>query len=231
MSVKNFNIKGLTTAEVNASRSKHGSNAAEYKKENNFLNAIVNFLQDPMVILLLAASAIYFISGKISDGFFLASAILLISLISSYQNARSHNALQKLKDFTKPNCKVIRNGSVVEIKTEDLVIGDSLMVEEGTAISADGTITHSNDFSVNESILTGESLSVSKDKSNENSFIFQGTTVSSGLAIATITAIGSQTKLGKIGKSLENIKEEKTPLEIQIGNSLKKWLLLERLFF
>ncbi len=231
MSVKNFNIKGLSTAEVTASRSKYGSNTNDYKKENILLKAIVNFLQDPMVILLLVASAIYFISGKISDGFFLASAILLISLISSYQNARSRNALQKLKNFTKPNCKVIRNGSVVEIKTEDLVIGDSLMVEEGTSISADGTIEHSNDFSVNESILTGESLSVSKDKSSENNYIFQGTTVSSGLAIATITAIGSHTKLGKIGKSLENIKDEKTPLEIQIGNFVKKMAIVGAIIF
>ncbi|WP_091306854.1 cation-translocating P-type ATPase [Flavobacterium terrigena] len=231
MSVENFNIKGLSAAEVRASRSKYGSNIIEYKKENILLKAIMNFLQDPMVILLLVASVIYFISGKISDGFFLASAILLISLISSYQNARSRNALQKLKDFTKPNCKVIRNGTIAEIKTEELVIGDSLMVEEGTSISADGIIEHSNDFSVNESILTGESLSVSKDKSSENNFIFQGTTVTSGLAIATITAIGSNTKLGKIGKSLENIKEEKTPLEIQIGNFVKKMAIVGAFIF
>lgn len=231
MSVENFNIKGLSTAEVTASRNKNGSNTIEYKKENILLNAIVNFVKDPMVLLLLVASVIYFISGKISDGIFLASAILLISLLSSYQNARSRNALQKLKDFTKPICKVIRNGNIEEIKTEDLVIGDSLMVEEGTSISADGTIEHSNDFSVNESILTGESLSVSKDKSSENNLIFQGTTVSSGLAIATITAIGNTTKLGKIGKSLENIKEEKTPLEIQIGNFVKKMAIAGAIIF
>ncbi len=231
MSVKNFNIKGLSTDEVVASRSKYGSNKADYKKENILLKAIVDFLQDPMVVLLLVASAIYFISGKISDGFFLASAIVLISLISSYQNARSRNALKKLSDFTKPNCKVIRNGSVEEIKTEDLVIGDSLMVEEGTSIAADGIITHSNDFSVNESILTGESLSVSKDKFSENNLVYQGTTVSSGLAIVTITAIGSATKLGKIGKSLESIKEEKTPLEIQIGNFVKKMAFVGAIIF
>lgn len=231
MSVKNFNIKGLSTEEVTASRSKHGSNSIVYKKENILLKAIVNFVQDPMVVLLLVASAIYFISGKISDGFFLAAAILLISLISSFQNSRSRNALQKLKDFTKPNCKVIRNGTIIEIKTEDLVIGDSLLVEEGTSISADATIEHSNDFSVNESILTGESLAVTKDKSKDNNFIFQGTTVSSGLAIATITAIGNATKLGKIGKSLENIKEEKTPLEIQIGNFVKKMAITGAIIF
>ena len=228
---KILTTKGLTTSEVEASRNKYGRNVAEYKKENILLKAIVNFVQDPMVILLLVASAIYFISGKTSDGFFLASAILLISLISSYQNARSRNALQKLKDFTKPNCKVIRNGEISEIKTEDLVIGDSLIVEEGTSISADGIISHSNDFSVNESILTGESLSVSKDKSSDNNVIFQGTTVSTGLAIATITAIGNNTKLGKIGKSLEDINEEKTPLEIQISNFVKKMAIVGIIIF
>lgn len=78
---------------------------------------------------------------------------------------------------------------------------DSLLVEEGTAIPADGIIIHSNDFSVNESILTGESLAVYKDATSEDNTIFQGTTVASGLAIVRVTAIGLNTKLGKIGKA------------------------------
>jgi Ca2+-transporting ATPase len=231
MSAKNFSIKGLTNAEVLASKNKYGSNTIIYKEENTFLNALIKFIKDPMVVLLLVASIIYFMSGKTADAIFLASAILLITLISSYQNARSRNALQKLKEFTKPSCKVIRNGIIIEIKTEDLVIGDSLMVEEGTAISADGTIVHSNDFSVNESILTGESMTVAKDKSTKDNLIFQGTTVASGMAIATVTAIGNNTKLGKIGKSLENTKEEKTPLEIQIGDFVKKMAITGALVF
>ncbi|WP_394758480.1 cation-translocating P-type ATPase [Flavobacterium sp.] len=231
MTTNNFNIKGLSNQEVIASRNKHGENSVVFKEENHFFNSILKFLKDPMILLLLVASIIYFISGKTADALFLASAIVLVSLISSYQNARSRNALSKLKDFTKPNCKVIRNGKIIEIKTEQLVIGDSLLVEEGTSISADGTIEHSNDFSVNESILTGESMSVAKDKATKDNLIFQGTSVASGLAIATITAIGSQTKLGKIGKSLESIKEEKTPLEIQIGNFVKKMAIAGAIVF
>ena len=222
MSEISFNIKGLSNKEVIVSRKKNGQNIANFKEENHFLKSVLKFLKEPMIILLFVASTIYFFSGKIADGIFLASAIVLISLISSYQNSRSHNALKKLKDFTKPNCKVIRDGKTIEIKTEELVIGDSLLVEEGTLISADGMIVHSNDFSVNEAILTGESLSVSKDKSTKDNLIFQGTTVATGLAIATISAIGIQTKLGKIGKSLEGIAEEKTPLEIQVGNFVTK---------
>lgn len=231
MSVKNFNIKGLSDEEVILSRKTHGENTLLLKEENHFLKAISTFIKDPMILLLLVASSIYFSSGELVNGFFLASSIVLISLISSFQNARSRNALAKLKEFTKPNCKVIRNGKTIEIKTEELVIGDSLLIEEGTSISADGTIIHSNDFSVNESILTGESMSVTKDKSSTDNFVFQGTTVASGLAIAKITAIGSETKLGKISKSLEAIKEEKTPLELQIGNFVKKMALIGALVF
>ncbi|MEO6850353.1 MAG: cation-translocating P-type ATPase, partial [Mucilaginibacter sp.] len=139
--------------------------------------------------------------------------------------------LEKLKDFSQPKCKVIRNGSVVEINSEDLVVGDSLVIEEGTSITADGTIMHSNDFSVNESILTGESLSVYKDASSADNLVFHGTTVASGLAIAIITAVGNQTRLGKIGKSLETITEEKTPLELQINNFVKKMVIVGVIVF
>ena len=228
MSVKNFDSKGLTDSEVLTSRKKHGFNSVIYKKENVFLKTIKQFLFDPMVILLLVASTIYFISGKTSDGVFLASAIILITLLSSYQNSRSRNAIEKLKEFSKPNCKVIRNGETISIKTEELVVGDSLLVEEGTFIAADATIIQANDFSVNESILTGESFAVVKENTN---VIFQGTMVASGLAVATITAIGSETKLSKIGKSLENIVEEKTPLEIQIGNFVKKMAITGAIVF
>ncbi len=231
MSVNNFNIKGLTNAQVLDARKKHGSNRLEYKKENGFFDAIKSLAKEPMVILLLAASSIYFISGNIGDGIFLTSAILLVSVISLYQNSRSRNALEKLKTFTEPNCKVIRNGIIEEIRSENLVVGDSLMVEEGTSVVADGIIAHSNDFSVNESILTGESLSVYKDQTKADNYIYKGTTVASGLAIATITSVGNETKLGKIGKSLENIKEQKTPLELQISNFVKKMVIVGAVIF
>ena len=231
MTTNNFDIKGLSDQEVLLSRKNHGENAVVFKDENHLLKAILKFFKDPMILLLLVASIIYFISGKTADAIFLASAIVLVSGISSYQNARSRNALAKLRDFTKPQCKVIRNGKTIEIKTEELVVGDSLLVEEGSSISADGTIIHSNDFSVNEAILTGESMSVIKDKLSKENSIFQGTTVASGLAIATVVAIGSKTKLGIIGESLENIKEEKTPLEIQIGNFVKKMAIAGGLVF
>ncbi|MEH6405798.1 MAG: cation-translocating P-type ATPase [Leeuwenhoekiella sp.] len=225
MSATNFNINGLTDKQVLAARKNHGNNSLAYKKENGFLVALKSLAKEPMVILLLATSAIYFISGQTGDGIFMASAILLVAAISLYQDSRSRNALEKLEDLTQPVCKVIRNGEIREVKSEELVLGDSLMIEEGTAVAADGIIVHSNDFSVDEAILTGESLSVYKDDNSDKNEVFRGTTVASGLAIITITAIGNETKLGKIGKSLETIQEEKTPLEIQINSFVKKMVI------
>jgi len=231
MSANNFNITGLTDEQVLEARKKYGFNRLVYKKENGFIDAIKSLAKEPMVILLLVASVIYFISGKTGDAIFLASAIVLVSAISLYQDSRSRIALEKLKNFSQPSCKVIRNSEVVEILSEEIVVADCLMVEEGTSIAADGIIIHSNDFSVNESILTGESFAVYKDKTKEDNLIYLGSTVTSGLAIATITAIGNETKLGKIGKSIESIQEEKTPLESQINNFVKKMVIAGSVVF
>ena len=130
--------------------------------------------------------------------------------------------MERLKVISQPNCSVIRDREVVEIAIEEVVVGDKLMVEEGPTIAADGTIVHSNDFSVDESVLTGESLPVYKDSTKKDHSIYRGTTVTGGLAIASVTAVGNHTRLGKIGKSLEGITEEKTPLEIQINSFVKR---------
>ena len=227
----NFNISGLTKEQVVSSRKQFGSNSLEYKKESGIMDAFKRFATEPMVLILLVASILYFINGKTGDAIFLAGAILFEVGISLYQDARSRNALEKLKNFTEHKCKVIRNRNIEEINNEDLVVGDCLMVEEGTSISADGIIIHSNDFSVNESILTGESMPVFKDITKEDKIIYSGTTVVSGLAIATVTAIGNKTEFGKIGKSLESIKEEKTPLELQINSFVRQMVILGVIVF
>ena len=225
MANENYSIKGLSDNQVKIAREKFGKNELNFKEDNTVLDALKSLAKEPMIILLLVASIIYFVSGQTGDALFLASAIIIVSVISLYQDSRSRNALEKLKNFTQANCKVIRNGITIEIKSEDLVVGDSLVIEEGTSITADGIIEHSNDFSVNESILTGESFPVFKDKTKEDNLVYKGTMVASGLAIVTITHVGNDTKLGEIGESLDNIEEEKTPLEIQIGTFVKKLVI------
>jgi Ca2+-transporting ATPase len=224
-------IQGLTSQQVLESRKQHGRNRLDYKHENGFVEAVKGLVKEPMVVLLLVASVIYFISGKVGDGIFLAFAIVLVATISLYQDSRSRNALEKLKNFTQPTVKVIREGEIQDIPSEDLVVGDSLIMEEGAFIAADGVLVQAHDFSVNESILTGESLSVYKDPSKEDHFVYHGTTVGSGAAVATVTAIGTETQLGKIGKSLEEIQDEKTPLELQISNFVHKMVLAGAVVF
>lgn len=231
MSTENFGLKGLTAQQVLEARAKHGDNVLSYKKENQFLELFKGLAKEPMVLLLLAAALIYFISGDTADALFMSFSIVLVAAISVYQDNRSRNALEKLKELTTPECVVIRNGEMQKIKTEELVVGDYLMVEEGTLIPADGTIIHSNDFSVNESLLTGESMAVYKDKQSKNNHVYSGTTVASGLAVAEVTATGNNTELGAIGKSLENIKDEKTTLEKQINHFVKMMVVVGAVVF
>ena len=226
-----FNIKGLSEQEVLEARKKFGNNQLTFKKNHGVIDALKSIFNEPMVILLLAAAIIYFITGNFGDGIFLAGAILLVAAISLYQDARSRQALEKLEEFTLPFCKVVRNNEIVSIHVDELVIGDYLLIEEGNAVSADGIIIQSNDFSVNESILTGETFAVSKSPNGKDNIVYRGTFVVAGLAIAKITAIGNDSKLGNIGKSLASIVEEKTPLEKQINRFVRNMAIVGSLVF
>jgi Ca2+-transporting ATPase len=231
MTAQNEPILGLSESEVTQSRITNGENSLKHQEKNHLLHSLLEMVKEPMFLLLVAAASIYFITGDYGDGIFMTAAIVLVSAISLYQESRSHNAIEALQKLSQPKSKVIRNGELIEILSEEIVLGDCMQVEEGTFIPADGTILQSNDFSVNESILTGESLSVFKNETAENNQVFQGTIAASGLAICKVTAIGNQTQLGKIGSSLSAIEEEKTPLQIQIRNFVKKMSLIGLVIF
>lgn len=231
MAPQQQSLSGLTESEVLQSRAKKGTNSLEHQYKNSLIFSLIEMVKEPMFLLLLIATSIYFITGDYGDGLFMTGAIVLVSTISLYQESRSRNAIESLKKLTQPKSKVIREGKVQEIPSEAIVLGDLIQTEEGSFIPADGIILQSNDFSVNESILTGESLTVFKNEKIENKNVFQGTIVASGLAICKVTAIGNQTELGKIGNSLSTIAEEKTPLQIQIGNFVKKMSLIGLLIF
>ena len=231
MTEQNQQIQGLSTAEVMQSRTQNGSNSLDHQKKNNFLSSVIEMVKEPMFLLLLTATSIYFIIGEYGNGIFMAVAIALVSTISLYQESKSRNAIEALEKLTQPKSKVIRNGAVLEIPSEEIVLGDCIQTEEGTFIPADGIIIQSNDFSVNESILTGESFTVFKNEKSEDNKVYQGTIAASGLAICQVTAIGSLTQLGKIGKSLDTIVEEKTPLQKQMENFVTKMSLVGLVIF
>lgn len=221
--------KGLSDQQVNLSRKTHGENRVIETSKNSLLTAVLGLVREPMLILLIVAAAIYFLTGSQGEGLFMLGAIIVISTISIYQDAKSRNALAELKTLTQPKCKVIRNGIEVEILREEIVIGDFLILEEGNKVPADASILEAHDFSVNESILTGESLPVVKN--DPGTEIFHGTLVVSGMATAEIIAIGNNTKLGLIGISLESIEQEPTPLQIQITNFVKKMAIAGGIVF
>lgn len=231
-STKAFPFKGLTDEEVIAARQQWGSNAGPNKDANILWPALKSAITEPMFLLLVAASIIYFVLGETSEGVFMLAAIILVSAISFYQDSRSRKALAALKAFTQPKTKVLRNNMLVEIPTTEIVMGDYVVSEEGTLIPADGLVVQANDFSVNESILTGESFSVTKNEEDAaNNTVAQGTLVLSGLAIFKVTAIGNATQLGKIGKSIESIAEEKTPLQKQIAVFVRNMAIIGAVVF
>ncbi len=221
-----FPFTGLTQEQVIASRKKFGINKIESKSESSFWHAFKGAVTEPMFILLVAAAIIYFILGEYSDGWFMSGAIILVSAISIYQDNRSRNALNALKEFTQSHATVIRDNVPVHLLAEEIVIGDYVVVSEGELIPADGEVKQLNDFSVNESILTGESFSVTKDvTSKENNKVFSGTLAESGQCVFEVAAVGGQTQLGELGRSVKEIQKEKTPLQKQISTFVK-WMAL-----
>lgn len=210
-------LKGLSEEEVRASRQRHGHNRMEAIGKSTFLTMLIDILKEPMLILLFAISIIYVIVGDYGEALFMFVAIIVVSAISFYQDNRSRKALEELEKLNEPLSTVIRDGKVIKIPTHEIVVGDLCITEEGKLINADGRIVHSNDFSVNESSLTGESFSVFKNSDPGNNKIFSGTIAVSGLAVFEVEQVGNQTQIGKVGRSVLTIKEESSPLQIQIG--------------
>lgn len=221
-----YPFRGLSEKEAGDSLKKYGSNEIASDSGWLFWREVKEIISDPMLILLAVAAIIYFVSGEISDALFMSGAIIFIAAISVYQSGRSHRALRALREFTQSRSLVIRDNQPVYIPIGDIVTGDYAVVSEGELIPADGTIKQLNDFSVNESILTGEAYSVTKDiYSTENNRVYRGTLVESGQCVFEVTAVGIQTKFGALGKSIQDIRKEKSPLQKQI-NSFVKWMSL-----
>ncbi|PRZ23919.1 cation-translocating P-type ATPase [Flavobacterium granuli] len=215
------NIVGLNDTEVLNSRSKFGTNEQIQKQKHKWWLAIFELFKDPMLLLLIAVAILYFIMGQNDEAYFMLVALVAVSGISFYQDNRSRIALEALEKLNEPLSTVLRNGLAKSIPTKDIVIQDLVIAEEGNTINADGEIVHSNDFSVNESTLTGEAYAVFKSEKTANKSVYSGTLVASGLAIYRVNQIGSNTAIGKLGSSLLDIQETPTPLQLQIQKFVK----------
>jgi Ca2+-transporting ATPase len=216
-------LKGLDDNEVFTSQKQYGYNSINTNHKNSWFELLLDILKEPMLLLLIAVTIIYVIVGNYSEALFMLGAIIAVSGISFYQDNRSKKALEALEKLNEPLSTVIRNSKVMQIPTHEIAVGDLCIIEEGKMINADGKIVHSNDFSVNEASLTGESFSVFKNPETDDNKVYSGTLVVSGLAVFEVENIGAKTKLGKIGQSIQNIKEEISPLQLQITKFVK-WM-------
>ncbi|WP_343557454.1 cation-translocating P-type ATPase [Sphingobacterium sp.] len=214
-------LKGLSQEEVNQARENYGFNQLAAGHKSTWLELLLGVLKEPMLILLIIISLIYVIVGDYAEAAFMLVAIVAVTGISFYQDNRSKKALEELEKLNEPLSVVIRDAQVVKIPTREIVVGDLCVTEEGRMINADGIIVHSNDFSVNESSLTGESFSVFKDSTTTDNLVYSGTITVSGLAVFQVQKIGKETRVGKIGESIRTIKEETSPLQIQLQKFVK----------
>lgn len=179
-----------------------------------------------MVILLLVALVASFISGEIIDAIAISFIILIDAIAGTYQENKANNTAAALAGLVTAKTKVIRNGKITEINAEDLTLGDIVILESGDKISADLRIIESHNLTVNESILTGESVSVTKNNlpikkenltlAEQSNILFSGTTVITGRARAAVINIGLKTEIGKIADSINNAKETKSPLTLRV---------------
>lgn len=223
MEHKSYN--GLTEPEVQQNRLKFGTNENTQVSQKKLWHLIFGIVKEPMFIILVVASIIYFILGESGEGFIMIGALCFVAGISLFQENRSNNAVEALKKLTDAGAKVIRNGATITIPITDIVVNDILVCEDGNIIPADAVLLEAHDFSVNESTLTGESLAVFKSPGAEPVPIYKGTLVVTGACIAQVTAIGSATSLGKIGESLNKIVISKTPLQQQMNKFIQQMVI------
>lgn len=215
------NFSGLKTEEAAQLKRQYGSNIFQPGRRTGFPQILWDIVKEPMFLLLLVASFLYFLLGEREQGLLMLTAMSLVAAISVYQEVKSSKALAALRKYTEPKIKVIRDSITQVIPSEDIVPGDIMVIGEGERIPADGIILHSNDLSINESSITGESLPVEKNDKAGNNTIFQGTTLAAGMCYAKVTHTGNDTTLGRLGKAIEAIPVTRTLLQSQIDRFVK----------
>lgn len=216
--VKNDVDQGLTTAQAESILKKDGFNELPQSRES-FLSQIKELVSEPMIILLIIGSILYFILGEISDAIPLLISVIAIVAIDIYEERKAKKAVEALRQIGSPRAYVLRNGETVHIASREIVVGDYLILNEGDRVAADATLIQATNLSCEESMLTGESVTVPK---LNGAAVFMGTLVTTGHGQSLVTATGAKTEIGKIGKSLNEIKIEASPSKKEIGRLVKK---------
>ena len=229
-------IDGLNDKEVEKRIQKYGRNVLPKKQKDSVFKIFVNEFKDPIIILLLFAVGASLIVNEVVDAIAIIFIILVDVIMSTYQENKANNTAEALSSLIKVKTKVIRNGSLVELESDELTVGDYVILESGDKISADMRITEAHNFMVDESILTGESVQVIKSEESirkqnvsineQSNMLFSGTNVVTGRAKAIVVAVGLNTEIGKIANSINTTEEEKSPLTIRVEKFSKQISIL-----
>jgi len=206
-------MQGLTTPQANQFLQQYGQNILSEGKKKTFLSKFIEQFSNFLTLLLIGAAGLSFIIGEPIDGGLIIAIVVLNALFGIYQEAKAEESIAALKKMSVAKVRLLRDGVEQEITNNLLVPGDVCIVEEGVKIAADGLLIESINIELNESVLTGESLPVAKQKGDE---VFSGTIVSKGRGVLQITQTGMQTKFGRIAHQLTDIKDLETPLQIKL---------------
>ena len=232
---------GLTSTEAQTRLEKNGKNKLAEAKKPSVIKKFFAELADPMIIILLIAAAVSGVTAALqnesfTDVFIILAVVLINAVLGVVQGSKAEKAIEALQKITAATSKVLRDGRPVTVKSEDLVVGDIVLLEAGDAVPADCRLIEAASLKAEESALTGESVPVTKcaeklcadgekdiPLGDRKNMVYMGSSVSYGRGVAVVTAVGMDTEMGKIAGALAAAKDEDTPLQKKL-NQLSKIL-------
>ncbi len=228
--------QGLNNKDVLEHQKIYGPNELPKKTKESLFKLFLSEFKSPITLLLLIAIIASLIVGEIIDAIAILVIVLIDAIMSTYEENKANNTAESLANLVASKTKVIRDNQLIAINTPDLTIGDLVLLESGDKIGADMRLIETHNLMVDESILTGESIQVSKNSetinkqnvsiSEQTNMVFSGTTVVTGRAKAFVTSIGLNTEIGKIADSINNTPKEKSPLTIRVEKLSKQLSIL-----
>ena len=230
---------GLSQVEATLRLKRDGANELPTGGERNLLGIALEVVREPMFLLLVVAGVIYLLLGDVSDALMLLGFVCVVMSITIYQEYKTERVLEALRDLTSPRALVIRDGVEQRIAGSEVVCGDLLLLAEGDRVPADAVLISCNHLSADESLLTGESVAVRKIAQDENAatasvppggddlpYVYSGSLVVQGRGIARVLATGPRSEIGKIGKALQSVDNEATPLQREVGRLVRNLAII-----
>ncbi len=217
---------GLSAGQVDRIRAEVGTNVLVEGKRKKAWQVFLEQFKDLLVIILLVAAVISMLSDNVESTVVIFAVIIMNAVLGTVQHQKAEKSLASLKDLSSPSAIVIRNGIQQEIMSAEVVPGDIVLVEAGDLAVADGRLLETHNLQVNESSLTGESLSVDKQSgvlrgdlvplAEQTNMLFSGTMMTGGRGVMAVTATGMNTEIGKIASLMNDTEEKKTPLQVSL---------------